>query len=140
MILCFLNTTAPSGSIEIPRSIEIPSLSRKMKHINFSDACHNVWLSAIKCSTMWWNEQLLVFISHISSMMNHAANWCLCFQQIDSMIPLLLKYEISYLKPWNLWLLSHSLCWTWSENQKTCFVVHTYKIIPAYQFTKHLAD
>ena len=53
---------------------------------------------------------------------NPVPNQGLCFQNIDSTIPLLHKSKISRLYSHHL-VVQSGLCWTWSETPKTGFLV-----------------
>ena len=52
---------------------------------------------------------------------NRKADQGLCFCYIDSTIHLIPKSEISNLQPYSV-VVQPSLCQTWSETPKTCFV------------------
>ena len=53
---------------------------------------------------------------------SRAADQRLYFHFMDSTIPLLPKSEISSLSPSSV-VVQPSLCWTWSETQKTGFLM-----------------
>ena len=55
---------------------------------------------------------------------NRAADQRLCFLYVDSTIPLLLKFEISCLKPSCL-AIQLGLCRTWSETPKIGFLKYS---------------